>query len=77
MRYKKILISGILLTRIMEKGYTFHAKCVEGIPKDSKFCYSIPDTINGIWIVIEHESFPELADGDIIPIFDKPMFEAL
>ena len=42
---------------------------VQGLPQGTKFCYIIPDTIYGAWMVVEHESFEELKDGDIIPDF--------
>lgn len=74
-RMKRILISGHFLVSLMEEGEILHAKCIKGLPKDCRFLWSIPDTWNGIWIVIEHPSFEEINDGDIIPIFEhKPEF---
>lgn len=51
-----------------------HIKCISGLPEGTKFCYSIPDTLYGIWIVVEHESFPLLKEGEIIPILKPSLF---
>lgn len=78
MRYKRVLISGVLLVSMFEEGKVIHAKCVKGLPSGTKFCYSFPYENYGIYIVVEHELFPELKNGDEIPLFvDRPEMEII
>lgn len=76
MRYKKILVSGQLLVNVFTFGQTNLVKCIKGLPEGTNFAYSIPDTINGIWLVVSHSSFDELKDGDLIPEFPRPEMES-
>lgn len=76
-RYKRMLIQGFWLTHLFTEGEITNCKCISGLPEGSKFCYSIPDVYYGIWIVIEHSSFPELKDCDEIPIMESPMMERI
>lgn len=73
MKYKRVRISGVFLTNLSVEGQESHAKCIKGLPEGTKFVYAIPEPANGIWMVVEHESFPELKDGDIIPEFESPI----
>lgn len=73
MKYKKIRIHGQFLARLIEDGTIHHFKCIQGLPHGTEFCYSIPDTLMGIWIVISHPSFPTVADGEMIPEFEGPI----
>ena len=77
MRYRRVLISGYLLVSLMQEGNIIHAKCIKGLPEGTRFAYAIPDTVHGIWIVVEHESFDLLKDCDIIPEHPRPELERL
>lgn len=70
-RLKKVLISGDLLVRIMTTG-DHPAIRVNGLPDGARFIHAIPDTPynsrHGVFaLVIAHESFPALKNGDEIP----------
>jgi len=67
----------MMLVRIFTTGIERTVKCIRGLPDGTKFCYSIPDTNYGIWLVVEHASFEELKDGDLIPEFPHPEMEAV
>ncbi len=71
MRYKKVLIHGKLFVDFCTAGFETHVKCVQGLPEGTRFAYAIPETAYGIWIIVEHESFPLLNDGELIPIADS------
>lgn len=78
MKYKKILVNGEFLIKMSEENNIIHARCIKGLPEGTKFCYSIPtNEYYGIYIVIEHESFPNLNEGDLIPNMDDPVWEAI
>lgn len=76
-RYMRITVSGQFLTLAAIEGHEVHAKCVKGLPEGTVFKYAIPDAAYGISMVVEHESFAELKDGDLIPIFERPLMENL
>ena len=77
MKYRRIQISGLMLIHLCGVGNIFHSKCIEGLPIGARFAYCLPDSVYGIYIVVEHESFDELKDGDEIPIHPSPIFERL
>lgn len=78
MRYKRVIISGEFFTMLATENNEIHAKCVNGLPKGTRFRYVIPEPYYGVAMVVEHESFPELKDGDEIPTFEpKPEFHKL
>lgn len=77
MRYKRIRLSGVFMTMMFTNGVLPHAKVTNGLPEGTRFAYSIPDTDYGVWIVVEHHSFPELKDGDVIPILEPPLCELI
>lgn len=68
-RYKKVLISGWFLAEQAIEGSEHNFKTIKGLPSGTKFAYAIPSDTYGIWIVVEHDSFPEVQDGTIIPEF--------
>ena len=77
MRYKKVLLSGYFFIELFTEGNIIHAECVLGFPKGTKFVYSFTDQYRGIYIIIEHESFSLLEDGDEIPNFETPLIKKL
>ena len=57
------------------RGFKGELEIINPIPEDAKFVRVYQDGIFGVLhIVIESESFPELKDGDEIPLIAKPMF---
>lgn len=77
MRLKRVGISGVLLTNMFEDGLEIHAKIIKGLPKGTQFMYSIPSANYGIEIVVQHESFDDLKDGDLIPEHEKIIVKKL
>lgn len=77
MRYKRVMIHPYLFVKWFEEGNEIHAKCIKGLPKDSKFAYIYQSDSYWINVVFEHESFEKLKDGDLIPILKSPIFEQL
>jgi hypothetical protein len=71
MRYVRVQVSGTILTDVFTTGFESHVKCLDGLPEGTKFAYSLPDSYYGISIVVEHESFPEVEDGGMIPLYNK------
>lgn len=77
MRYKRVLINGDMLIKIMKQGASFITKCVKGLPEGTQFRYAFHDIQQGIWLVVEHESFENIEYGSEIPLFERPEFEDL
>lgn len=78
MKAKRILISGILLTKVMVAGEETKMRCVKGLPPGTRFLYGYPEANYGIWLVVVHDSFPELKDGELIPEWTPlPEFERI
>ena len=70
-------VSGVFLTGICINGKLPTIEVTEGLPEGTKFAYAIPDMTYGIWMVVEHESFPELKDGEIIPVIHSPLYRRI
>ena len=73
MRYKRFAISALFLTRLFEEGaINDRFKCVKGLPKDTRFVHLIQNITDYglIYLVVEHESFPELKVGEEIPTIE-------
>lgn len=58
----------------MTNGKTHLFKVTNGLPQGTKFCYTIHDDFYAFKIVVSHDSFPELKDGEIIPEFKRIEF---
>lgn len=67
MRYKRFKLNiDFLVTRFVE-GMEFHYKCIQGLPEGTKYVRAGHDWYGDVWVTVEHESFPELKNGDEIP----------
>jgi hypothetical protein len=73
MKYMRVNISGQFLVNLSIEGVILDAICSKGLPEGTKFAYSIPNTHNGIWLIVEHDSFRELENGELIP--EYPVIE--
>lgn len=67
MKLRKVRISTIFLLDMMTESYTTNFKTMKGLPKGCEFHSVIYDGIFGFEIIVRHESFEELKDGDEIP----------
>ena len=76
-RYRRVLVSGMFLTKIFTNGKLPLAVIANGVPPGSRFKYAIPDERYGVSIVIEHPGFGELDHGDEIPLIDSPQISVL
>lgn len=52
-------------------------KCVKGLPEGTKFIKLSNQDIFEIFIIVSHESFPELHSEDPIPEFEPRIFNDL
>ncbi len=78
MKLARITVSSGFLVDMMTKGKEFHFRCLEGLPKGTQFVRVTPrNDLHGIDIIVMHESFRDLQDGDIIPELDRPIFERI
>jgi len=78
MRYMRVRISTRILLDLLTEGKEVHARCIRGLPKGAKFCYSIPSTdYICIDFVFEHPDFEVIPMGHSIPIFPDPIFEKI
>lgn len=77
MKYMRVRVHAGYIVDMLTYGSIFYCRCIEGLPVGTKFVYAIPDTMYGIWIVVEHESFDELKQGQIIPEYPAPRLEKL
>lgn len=68
MRYRRVRIDSSILIHLITKGNEVHVKCLDGLPKGTKFAYVVPHFDYTIWIVVEHEFFDDLKEGQEIPI---------
>ena len=67
MRFRRVRINHRILLAIFTQGSEIGLTVVEGIPPNAKFIRITSDEVAGIDIIVEHESFTELNDGDIVP----------
>lgn len=63
------------MVNLFSEGMNNHTKCISGLPKGTKFVYAIPDTTYGVWMIVEHESFDLLNEGDMIPVHNRVEME--
>lgn len=77
MRYRRVQIWAQLLVESFVENSEYHIRCIKGLPSGTKFCYTYPTDEYNIWMVVTHESFDELKNGDIIPIHPKIEMEKL
>jgi hypothetical protein len=61
----------------LTQGSVIHLKIVHGLPVGTKFVRIVEDGVYGISIVIEHNSFKELEDGELIPFHEEVYLEKL
>lgn len=67
MKYKRIKIPLATLIFWFTENKEYHFKCVQGLPENSKYVRAGHNQDGDMFIIVEHESFPELKHGDIIP----------
>jgi hypothetical protein len=63
------IASSVLLSYITQDS-EHRFRVFKGIPKGCKFVRITSNEIYGLDLIIEHESFRILQDGDIIPIYN-------
>lgn len=68
MRYRRVRISHQILMDMFVTGNHINVQVIRGLPSDARFRYITSGSIFGIDIVVEHEDFDDLNDGDEIPI---------
>jgi hypothetical protein len=73
----RVIIYGQILIDMVTKGAEHHIKCIEGLPEGTMFRYATNEPLFGIAIVVEHQSFKDLKEGDEIPIFPRPEINKL
>jgi len=75
MKYRRVRISSERLIGMFITDREFHIRVKEGLPKGTKFIHLTSNQIYGVDIVVEHESFDSLKDGDTIPLHPNLLFE--
>lgn len=72
MKLKRLRISMWLFLDMLKEGNDFiDVRVTKGIPSNCKFQYVIQTELANIFdMVIYHDSFPELNDGDPIPFIE-------
>lgn len=68
MRYRRLVIDGQMLINLLTQGTEHRYAVLIGLPAGTKFIYAIPESVIGVSLVIEHETFELLDNGDPIPI---------
>ena len=74
MRYKVVRINHAFLMMMFTQDAQHLFKVTKGLPEGTKFCYVMRSDVYSIDLVVTHESFEELQDGDVIPMFEPLMF---
>jgi hypothetical protein len=77
MKYARVTIDSELLMALLTKGPIIHLKVLNGLPKGTKLRYITSNQVLSIDIIVEHESFKSLSDGEEIPILNSPSFYTL
>lgn len=80
-RAKAVAISIELIAQMVREDWStplgFFIKCMDGLPKDAKATAAmVNNTSNEIYIVFEHDSFPLLMLGDLVP-FESITFQKI
>ena len=77
-RIMRLAFSPQLWKLFCEENNDIHITKVNGISADTKYLGCAYDlTTDTIWINISHETFPEVAEGSIIPVHDPVRFQAM
>ncbi len=77
MRVKRLLVSPEFIVDMSKNGGV-HVETTNGLPEDAKYVSQYFDPERAcISIVIKSESFPEIAQGDIIPVIENPAFRTI
>ena len=69
MRYKRVAVTNQFFLGIMVEGNSYNFQVTKGVPKNTRVISVHPDIsrIGVVEVVVEHESFPDLKEGDEIP----------
>lgn len=70
MRYMRVKFYTPFLMELLIQDKIIHAQVIKGLPIGTKFCYFLSSQYYTLELVVTHESFPELKDGDEIPLFN-------
>ncbi|HLG70356.1 MAG TPA: hypothetical protein VK009_08035 [Chloroflexota bacterium] len=69
-RYKRIGITPRLVETLCQQDALILARCVAGLPPGTRFvAVERPVLDTAIWLIVEHASWPVVADGEEIPAF--------
>lgn len=69
----RVKIGGYFIARLLEEGYLAPSwQIVAGLPPNARYvrCYDDPQVVGTMVLVFEHESFPQVPHGNVIPIKD-------
>lgn len=69
MRMKRVIVSPRMLCLLFQQG-EMHVRCLHGLPKDAKFCYSYVSDNYNINFVFASDEWPQLKDNELIPQFE-------
>lgn len=76
MKWKRIRINLTVFMRIMTQDAVINVKTLKGIPTGTQFInLCVYPHIGMIEMIIQHESFPDLKQGDEIPLHEDLLFE--
>ena len=67
MRYKRFKAHLDFIVKSCIEGKEYHFKCIKGLPEGTKYIRAGHDELANIFVIVEHESFPEVKYGDLIP----------
>ena len=72
-----VRVSPELLALWITQGQETHVRCVVGLPPDARGLYAFNNPEWGcVMLVFEHESFPEVEEGAMLPTI-SPQMETL
>lgn len=76
-RWVRVLVTPELMAGWFENGAEIHVKCIEGVPEGARVTRLVLEPFgNLIVFVFEHESLPEVAEGELMPEL-VPIFRRL
>jgi len=75
MKYMRVRLSHLFLMHFLTDGSVINIIVHKGLPEGAEFRYLIKGTA-GVDIVVEHDSFEKLNDGDVIPIFPDILYNS-
>ncbi len=76
MKYMRVRLNRPILMHMLTEGSVINVIVRKGLPDGAEFRYIIEGTA-GIDLVVEHDSFEQLKDGDVIPIFPDILFDTI